>query len=291
MIEKDLDKYYTKQLVAQQCINILIKELSKFNIDTNQLFFIEPSAGNGSFVKCLPQNQFFACDIYPEDKNIFKKDFINENIGIEKSSYNVIIGNPPFGKRGKVALNFINKGFDYANIVAFILPVQFRKWNIQKNIKNNVKLFYDVDIHNNSFIFKGKDYNLRCCFQIWIDQDFQNFETIKNKRILKPPKIEHEDFKMYQYNCTQQALKYFDYDWDFAVLRQGWGDFNEIFYYSDKNKMSKKKQWIFFKAKNKKILNRLKKIDFNEISNLNTSTKGFGKADIIQFYEKRWKNE
>lgn len=285
MIEKDLNKYYTKPLIAKQCVEILQKELLETGFDVHYAFFIEPAAGNGSFLQFLPNNNFFACDIYPENNNIVSKDFINQNIQIDKNQNNIIIGNPPFGKKGQMALDFINKSFDYANIVAFILPVQFRKWGIQKRINQDVKLLYDSDLNPDSFILKDKNYNLQCCFQIWIHSSFNGFEAIKNKRLIEPPETNHKDFLLYQYNCTQQALKYFDYDWDFCVLRQGWGDFNKLFYPSERNRLSRKKQWMFFKAKNQTVLNQLIKMDFNHIANANTLTKGFGKADVIQYYK------
>ena len=82
------------------------------------------------------------------------------------------------------------------------------------------------------------------------------------------------------------AEKYFDYDWDFCVLRQGYGDFNEKFTKDDTVNLSRKKQWIFFKANSEDVLSNLSSMDFNKLSELNTSTKGFGKYDVIKQYKK-----
>ena len=54
----------------------------------------------------------------------------------------------------------------------------------------------------------------------------------------------------------------------------------------DYSELSTKKQWMFFKAKNDKVRERLKNIDFNNIAEKNTSVKGFGKADIIEEYNR-----
>ena len=98
---------------------------------------------------------------------------------------------------------------------------------------------------------------------------------------------------MYLYNITNKAvIKYFDkdkYGWDFAVPRQGYQNYNRR--ETDVSNIEKNKQWIFFKCKNKEILDRLWNLDFNEISKLNTSTPGFGKADIIDYYNKIYKND
>lgn len=43
-----------------------------------------------------------------------------------------------------------------------------------------------------------------------------------------------------------------------------------------------KQQWIFFKAKNKEILEKLKQLDFTKLSKKNIGIPGFGKADVVQ---------
>ncbi|MCE8163746.1 MAG: hypothetical protein I3273_05795 [Candidatus Moeniiplasma glomeromycotorum] len=51
---------------------------------------------------------------------------------MEKSKKNnyVVLGNPPFGKKGKLALNFVNKAAKYIDTIGFILPLTFRRWSI-----------------------------------------------------------------------------------------------------------------------------------------------------------------
>lgn len=88
---------------------------------------------------------------------------------------------------------------------------------------------------------------------------------------------------MWQYNRTKESEKYFDYNWDFAVLRQGYGDYNRL--YTDKSTMDRKKQYIFFKTKDDITLSKLKSIDFNKLSLKNTTTPGFGKADVVEEYK------
>ena len=38
------------------------------------------------------------------------------------------------------AIDFVNKTFEYSNIVGFIVPIQFRKWSVQSKINKNAKL-------------------------------------------------------------------------------------------------------------------------------------------------------
>jgi hypothetical protein len=287
-----LDKYYTKEAVALQCYlslkNILIA--SGYNLDN--ILFIEPSAGSGVFLNQIEEYSV-GFDIAPtkNEKNIIRKnDFLNSNLtdllsNEEKVKYPIIIGNPPFGTKSKMAIDFINKGFEYSDIVAFIVPLQFRKYGTQTKINKYAKLIYDLTLQENAFEFMGKDYKVRCCFQVWIKNGYAyNYEDL---RILIKPDVNHQDFEMYQYNRTEEAKKFFDFDWDFAVPRQGYNDYN--FKGLKKEDCDMKKQWIFFKAKNKKVLENLMKLDFEKLSKKNTGIPGFGKADVVEEYKKIFK--
>ena len=91
---------------------------------------------------------------------------------------------------------------------------------------------------------------------------------------------------MWQYNNTREAEKFFDkdrYKWDFAVPRQGYKEYS--IKETDPNNMDRRTQWIFFRASNNNILHNLMKLDFDKLSQKNTSTPGFGKADVVQAYE------
>lgn len=88
---------------------------------------------------------------------------------------------------------------------------------------------------------------------------------------------------MYLYNCTENTKKYFGYDWDFCVQRQGWSSFVPILS-KDAGELSRKVQWMFFKASDEKILKRLLDLDFEKLADMNTSVRGFGKSDVVEEY-------
>lgn len=280
---KSLDKYYTKSKVSHYCLQQLKSLLKAKGYIFNDLIFIEPSAGSGVFLDNIESNRVVGFDIEPERDDIIRADFLGSENKLGWSAKNIVVGNPPFGKKGRTAIDFINHSLALSNIVCFILPIQFRKWSTQKHIKQGARLIYDEDLPDSSFTFLGRDYELRCCFQIWINGNTEGFEKEIDLRLLSPPPTKHKDFELFQYNCTEQAEKFFDYNWHFAVLRQGWGDFNKIYTKQDKDGMSRKKQWIFFKASSDIVLRNLKSIDFNKVAELNTTIKGFGKADIISY--------
>lgn len=285
---KILDQFYTNSEASKNCINMVLPFIGELGYLRNKLYFLEPSAGEGSFIDSLITfsfSNFYAFDIDPKREYILKHDFLNENLSskIKAGRENIItIGNPPFGKRSKIAIEFINKSFEYSNTVIFILPLHFEKYSSQNKIHKDAKLIFSYKLDPNIFKFQGKNYSVRCCLQIWtlLDSNYQNI------RILNSPQINHTDFKMWQYNNTPQAEKYFDkkvYEWDFAVPRQGYKNYN--LRVTEPKELDKKTQWIFFKAKNKSVLNRLINMDFTKLSQKNTSTPGFGKADVIIEYK------
>ena len=106
-----LDKFYTKPHVAKECLNFLYDRFSIIKTMT----FIEPSAGNGSFSSLI--ENCIALDIKPEAPNIKEQDFFT--FTPEPGDY-VTFGNPPFGKRSKMAIDFFNHAATYSKIIAFI---------------------------------------------------------------------------------------------------------------------------------------------------------------------------
>lgn len=274
---KELDKYYTKPEVAL----LVWKQLKKFlvSIDKKDYIIVEPSAGDGKLLDVIKAPKI-GFDLVPESDDVIQNDFLSEDISSYVDKEMVFFGNPPFGKKGKLAIDFLNKALTYGKTVGFIIPIQFKKYSVQSKINSQAKLVFEKLLPEDSFTLANKDYKVRCVFQIWTLEDVE-----LNLREGKPVTT-HPDFEMWQYNCTTEALKFFDYDWDFCVLRQGYGDFNVKYTKDDAPSLSRKKQWIFIKAKDKTILKKLKSINYNKLSELNTSTKGFGKHDLVKEYKR-----
>lgn len=301
---KILDQFYTNPLVSDMCTAILLKVLKEQ--EYKDIVFLEPSAGTGNFIRSIEKiccysdykgmlKNIIAYDIDPKDERIIKLDYLKtskKRILNKKKFKIVVVGNPPFGKKSSLAIKFINKSFDYSDVISFIVPLQFEKWSVQSRIDKNLKLIFSQRLENKAFIFNDKEKTIRCCFQIWVNKQNKEFENFNNVRILKKPKTSHRDFEMYQYNNTKDALKFFNkekYNWDFAVPRQGYYDYNMKIYKEEE--LSEKIQWIFFKAKNEKVLENLKKINFEKLSLNNTTIPGFGKADVIEEYNNLYKEE
>lgn len=273
----ELDQYFTKPDVADKCLELLYDKLP----ETRNKHFIEPSAGNGSFYSILPKSRRIGLDIAPQAPDIKRADFLRwEPERSAKDKY-VIIGNPPFGHRSKLAIDFFNHSADIASTIAFIVPRQFEKYSVHSKLNEDFKLIHNKELAEDSFYTPGgKNFSVRCVFQIWTREETE----YKNIRLLQAPPISHPDFEMYQYNNTPQALKFFDKEWDFAVPRQGFENYSrrEV----DRRRCELDKQWIMFKARTRQVMKRLWDFDFFSLARKNTMVYGFGKADVVMEYSK-----
>ena len=87
----------------------------------------------------------------------------------KKGKY-VVIGNPPFGLRGHLALQFINHSEKFADIVAFILPQSFAsdgKGAPYKRVKG-YKIAHTESLPDDSFQYpNGKLVKVSTVFQVW----------------------------------------------------------------------------------------------------------------------------
>lgn len=274
------DQFYTKQSVADYCFQILKKYPELYQNRT----ILEPSAGTGSFLRTftkngiLPEN-ILAYDIDPKCKNVQKSDFLT--VKLDKKNM-IAVGNPPFERRSSLAIEFFNKCTLFCDTIAFIVPVQFRKYGVQSRLNNEFRLIEDVLLQPESFENNGKPLSVRCCFQIWTRNKNYN-----NLRILTKPDISDDDFTLYLYNNTPQALKFFDYDWDFAVPRQGYYDYSLRI--TDKAALNPRIQYMFFKGNTREITERLKSLDFDKLAKKNTTINGYGKADVVTEYRRIYK--
>ena len=275
-----LDKFYTQSHVAKHCFDFLHEKL---NI-SEQAIYLEPSAGGGSFLNLLPS--YIALDFAPEDDRITEQDYLTYQT--DRTNF-ITIGNPPFGSRSKLAINFFNKASTMSDVIAFIVPVSFMKWSVQKNLNSNFALHSYTYLEPESFSSNGEPYSVRTVFQIWVKKGCQ-YDNGVNLRLTKQPPISHPDFEIWQYNATPEAVKYVNEDWKYATYRQVYHDYNQIFTHEDyeyiKEKMTgtKKQQFFFIKPLSIEAEKIILNMDFNALAERNTATPGFGKGDFVSYY-------
>lgn len=163
------DKFYTKDSVVDFCLS----KIDFFDFED----IIEPSAGNGAFSKKI--KDVIALDISPENSDIIKQDFFEFNYQPFLDKRTLVIGNPPFGEQGQLAIRFFNQAALFADVIAFILPKSFKKISIQNRLSLDFSLKEEYELSENAFLLEGKDYNVPCIFQIWIKTE----EPRKKKKL------------------------------------------------------------------------------------------------------------
>lgn len=167
-VKNKFDEYFTKPEIAQNLFDKFCKIVGKKE-DLNKFIFIEPSVGNGAFFEILPQDKI-GIDIKPTEFDTIQSDFLAYNLPKSLNQPFIVIGNPPFGHRGVMALEFIKHAAN-ADFVAFILPMFFQslgKGSIRYRVPANLHLLYEEVLPKNSFYTpSGKDADVHCCFQIY----------------------------------------------------------------------------------------------------------------------------
>lgn len=152
------DKFYTKEHVVLKLLELV--DLSKYNC------VIEPSAGKGSFSKNIRHDNLISLDIEPEDDSITKMNWFD--FQYNKVGKVLVIGNPPFGNQGSLAINFIKKCDELeVDTIAFILPKSFKKETFKNKIPEFYHLSKDLDLDDNSYTLLDNNYSVPSIFQIW----------------------------------------------------------------------------------------------------------------------------
>lgn len=167
-MHRELDKFYTKHCVAKKCIEESWPLLDKYNT------YVEPSAGAGSFLHALEQQDVYdvvSYDLLPESNyfTITQSDWFDVRIPETYGSV-AVVGNPPFGKRNKLSKAFIQHAisFDAVDCVAMILSNAWEKHTLQTIFPHYWSLVVSNRLDPYSFTLDGEDYKVPCVWQVWI---------------------------------------------------------------------------------------------------------------------------
>jgi predicted RNA methylase len=191
ILKSELDKFYTKDDIAIKCISKI--NISKYDIA------IDPCCGDGAFLSNINIPKI-GIDLEPNIENAIQHDFLTWNhseISVDRSKV-IVISNPPFGKQGSLAMNFIKKASEFSDTIAFILPLSFSKNSIKNRIPINYHLTYEEILPENSFLLNDSDYLVKCVFQVWERKDNKRelIETIKESGFTYTKKQEEADFSI-----------------------------------------------------------------------------------------------
>ena len=162
------DQFFTPKTLSEKCWNTFITYMNESKININDYQFIEPSAGDGSFMKVLPEGSI-GLDIEPRSPGIVNHDYLTWKPESNTNKKYIVFGNPPFGLRGHIALNFINHSYEFADYVCFILPQLFEsdgKGSPRKRVKG-YNLIYSESLSAAFYSPTNEEVKVNGVFQIW----------------------------------------------------------------------------------------------------------------------------
>ena len=265
---KEKDQFFTPNITAKYCYSKFIEIITANGDSEKNYTFIEPSAGNGVFLKILPDNRRIGFDIDPKFSEINKQDYLDW-IPEEDKKY-IVIGNPPFGLRGQLALKFINHSSKFADYVCFILPQLFESdgKGVPRKRVTNLNLIHSENLNTNFESPDGKNINVRCIFQIW-----SKFHKNHKYNIIKQ---NNSNLKVYSLSdggtpSTTRNKKMF-YKCDCYIPSTCFGKDN-MKYYNTFDELPRKKGYgiVFLKNKQKNI-EKFKNIDWSSKAFLSTNS-------------------
>lgn len=156
------DQFYTSNSVAKSCVDSILQTIPY----ARKCLWIEPSAGKGAFLTHVPAGvSVLALDIEPKGEGILQQDFLAWKP--QGSTMKLVFGNPPFGRQGSLAKQFLKHAGAWAQGIAFILPRSFQKPSMYSCIPKWFHKVYEKELETNSFLVNDSPYDVPCVFQIW----------------------------------------------------------------------------------------------------------------------------
>lgn len=255
------DSYFTSSDTAQRCMSIVKKVLPD-----EEYSYVEPAAGEGAFYDLFPSDRRIGIELHNRKREEFlQTDFLTWYPD-QENKY-VVVGNPPFGVRGAIALAFVNRSLLFAEYVAFILPMSFHSNGKGSNMKRvqNGHLIHSEILEAESFFSPdtNKYIKINSLFQVW------------KKGVGKSlfPTIDVSDFAEIYTTCSApDRLCGLDKIgvYDFYVSSTFFGNSLQTVYSFDDVKYGSGYGIIIKKCKNK-IMKQIKNVEWNNYASLATN--------------------
>jgi hypothetical protein len=178
-----LDQHFTDNNLADKLVHDLISRLDPMKAR----YYIEPSCGGGAFVQALQKYSvnFFSIELDPQYEANLYSDFLqvdSQQIGIVDPNLTVVIGNPPFGKAGKLARDFINHASTLADWICFVVPRSMSDARNCGKLNPSLQLMYEIDLPKDAF----SDTKAACVWQEW----YKLPEGLGTRPIEKKPNVQ-----------------------------------------------------------------------------------------------------
>ncbi len=253
-----LDQFYTAPRVAAACVGWLHDFLGS---DGTRMQWIEPSAGAGAFLDCLPSDAI-ALDIAPRCGGTARADFLDWRPDCAGNC--VVVGNPPFGKNASLAVRFFNHAASFAHVIAFIVPRTFQKESLLNRLDPWMQMRAEHDLPQHAFTLAGEPYHVPTVFQIW--------ERADERRSSGPRNLTHPDFAFVPAASA-----------DFAFQRVG----AKAGLVSREGLHKSSQSHYFIKALGdaSELFARLGGIDWTDVKQRTAGNPSIGKGELIKQYE------
>ena len=177
------DQFYTKLAVARKCYRTFRGVAKSMKVELSRHQYIEPSAGCGRFYRMLPKTRRIGVDLEPRVPDLIQADYLRWTP--PAGPRYIVIGNPPFGLRGHLALQFINHSAEFADMVAFILPQLFEsdgKGVPSKRVDKRLRLAHSEKLPAASFEKPdGSPVNISTVLQVWTAVNHQHIRMPARK--------------------------------------------------------------------------------------------------------------
>ena len=181
--DTDKDQYFTRPETAKTCFKMFQDTLKKLKVNQSEYTYIEPSMGEGCFYKILPKERRIGIDIDPRHDEAICSDYLQWKPKPLDCKY-LVIGNPPFGLRGHLALQFINHSWSFADAVGFILPQLFGsdgKGVPGKRVKGYRLAFSEILDGDQFSTPDGRYVHINTVFQVWTKVGIAHLPPVEHR--------------------------------------------------------------------------------------------------------------
>jgi len=192
--------------------------------------------------------------------NVISKDeFFNSN----HMRFDVVIGNPPYGKNSSLAVKFLNKASELSDDVRMVLPRTFRKPSIINRLNPHLHLVSDENVDDSTF----RD-SIVACVQRW------EVKEESRERIITYTK--HKDFTF----CKKEEA-------DICLGRVGGGPTGKVF---DEWENRSENSHYFLKVSSPEVIDNLRSL-YKEFKCAALETVGcpsLSKDDCVKVYSQHF---
>jgi hypothetical protein len=154
------NQYYTGGREADTLLTLVGKVWG-----LNKGTLLEPSVGSGAFPKAserlgLPY-EWVTNELFPDNSN-YRATHNEDFMAMPPFVVDAVVGNPPYtgdtsykGVRMPLYLAFINKAFEFANRVAYVLPLPVLKWKALNMLPEGVEVVAWTTPKPNPYLLGG----------------------------------------------------------------------------------------------------------------------------------------